>query len=155
MLEEGKDRLVRFGRHCGGATVIEFAIIAPIFLLLIAGALDFGHAWYMRQVITNASREGARYGITFKTNSSGVRFKPNSLNPSIQQYVLNNYLSNALPANANPTVTPGGAGYTSGTKGDAVEVTVTAVKVWFILSSFLPGVGDQKTIQAKTVMLCE
>jgi Flp pilus assembly protein TadG len=156
MVGRAKNFLIRLWRHTGGATVVEFAIITPVFLLLIAGALDFGHAWYMRQVVTNASREGARYGITFKTDSNGVRIKPNALTPTIKNYILNNYLNNAaLPTDANPNITLGGAGYTSGTKGAPLEVTVTAVKVWFILSSFVPGVGTQKTIQAKTVMLCE
>jgi len=151
-----KPHLLGFWRQTKGAVAVEFAILSTIFLLLIAGVLDFGHAWYMKQVITNASREGARYGITYQTNTSGVRIAPNALNPTIQAYIQNNYLANAaLPCDANPTIILEGAGYTSGTKGAGLEVTVTATKTWFIISSFVPGMGEQQSLSAKTVMLCE
>ena len=152
----GERRIFRFWRLTTGAVAVEFAVISTVFILLIAGVLDFGHAWFMKQVVTNASREGARYGITYKTNSDGMRIAPNGLNPSIQQYILTNYLTNAgLPSDANPTVSVSGTGYTTGSKGAAVEVTVTAVKTWFLVSGFIPGMGDKITLTAKTVMLCE
>ena len=153
-----KDRphILGFLRQTKGAVAVEFAIVGTLFLLLIAGVIDFGHAYYMTQVITNASREGARYGITYQTNASGVRIAPSALNPTIQTYVLTKCLANGtLPSDANPNVTLGGAGYTTGTKGSGVEVTVTATKTWFMLSAFIPGLGNQKTLGAKTVMLCE
>jgi len=135
---------------------VEFAVIGIVFILLIAGVLDFGHAWFMRHVVTNASREGARYGITYQTNTSGLRITPNALTPSIEQYISSNYLANAaLPSDANPSITMGGTGYTTGTKGAPLEVTVTAVKTWFIISGLIPGLGEQETIAATTVMLCE
>jgi len=156
MTWKAKPHILRFVRRTKGAVAVEFAIIGTLFILLIAGVLDFGHAWYMKQAITNASREGARYGITYQTNSSGVRIAPSTLMPTIQTYILTKYLANAaLPGDANPTVSLGGAGYTSGTKGDGLEVTVTATKTWFLVSGFIPGLGTQKTLEAKTVMLCE
>jgi Flp pilus assembly protein TadG len=156
MTWKAKPHIRRFLGRTKGAVAVEFAIIGTIFLLLIAGVIDFGHAWYMNQTITNASREGARYGITYTTNSSGVRIAPNALNPTIQNYILTKYLtSGLLPSDANPIVTLGGAGYTTGTKGSAIEVTVTAKKTWFLVSGFIPCLGDQKTLGARTVMLCE
>ncbi len=146
----------RFGKRTDGAVTVEFAIIISVFLLIVAGIMDFGHAWYMQQVITNASREGARYGITYKTDTSGNRIAPSALSPTIKNYLLNNYhLTNLLPSDASPDVTPGGDGYNSGTRGTPLEVKVTATKTWFILSSLIPGFGNQKTLTASTVMLCE
>jgi Flp pilus assembly protein TadG len=156
MTRNGKSPSLGLLHQTKGAVAVEFAIVGTLFILLIAGVLDFGHAWYMKQAITNASREGARYGITYQTNSSGVRIAPNALNPTIQTYILTKYLPGAaLPSDANPTISLGGAGYTTGNKGAGLEVTVTAVKTWFLLSSFIPGLGNQKTLAAKTVMLCE
>lgn len=156
MTRKGKSNLRVFLRQTKGGVAVEFAIVGTLFLLLIAGVLDFGHAWFMKQVITNASREGARYGITYQTNSSGVRIAPSALNPTIQTYILTKYLGNAaLPSDANPTVSLGGTGYTTGNKGAGLEVTVTAMKTWFMVSGFIPGLGNQKTLMAKTVMLCE
>ncbi len=117
MAWRGRPYILRFLRQTKGAAAVEFAVIAMIFLVLVAGALDFGHAWFMKQVITNASREGARYGITYQTNSSGLSLAPSSLNPSIQQYILTKYLANSmLPNDANPNITLGGAGYSSGVR---------------------------------------
>ena len=42
-----------------GAALIEFAIVLPLLLLLVFGAIEFGLLFYNKQVITNASREGA------------------------------------------------------------------------------------------------
>jgi len=50
-------------RNQKGASVVEFAIILPILLLLFLGIVDFGLLIYDKQVITNASREGARAGV--------------------------------------------------------------------------------------------
>jgi Flp pilus assembly protein TadG len=156
MARGGKPNILGFLRQAKGAAAVEFAVIGTLFILLLAGVLDFGHAWYMKQIITNASREGARYGITYQTNTSGLRIAPNVLSPTIQTYIQTNYLANtALPSDANPTISLGGAGYTTGTKGTALEVTVNATKTWFMVSSLIPGMGDQKVISAKTVMLCE
>ena len=69
MTWKGKPHILGFLRQTKGAVAVEFAVVGTLFLLLIGGVLDFGHAWYMKQVITNASREGARYGITYQTNS--------------------------------------------------------------------------------------
>ncbi|OGR29638.1 MAG: hypothetical protein A2139_02740 [Desulfobacca sp. RBG_16_60_12] len=153
---KGKSNILHFLRHTRGAVAVEFAIICTLFVLLLGGVFDFGHAWYMKQVITNASREGARYGVTYKSNSVGARIAPNAFSPSITTYITTNYLgSAALPSDANPNVTLGGAGLTTGTKGTGLEVTVTATKTWFLISGLIPGLGNQKTLTAKTVMLCE
>ncbi|PIU52954.1 MAG: hypothetical protein COS90_08745, partial [Deltaproteobacteria bacterium CG07_land_8_20_14_0_80_60_11] len=42
-----------------GAIAVELAILLPVFLLLVFGIMDFGHAFYMKQMVSNASREGA------------------------------------------------------------------------------------------------
>ena len=47
-----------------GQSVVEFALILPIFLILIAGAIDLGRLFYAYVAITNASKEGALYGAS-------------------------------------------------------------------------------------------
>ena len=46
-----------------GAALVEFAIVVPLLILLATGIGEFGLVLYNKQVITNASREGARAGI--------------------------------------------------------------------------------------------
>jgi Flp pilus assembly protein TadG len=42
-----------------GSTAVEFAVILPLFLILIFSLIDFGRYFYTRVVITNASIEVA------------------------------------------------------------------------------------------------
>lgn len=42
-----------------GSTAVEFAVILPLFLLLVFSLIDFGRYFYVRVVLTNASIEVA------------------------------------------------------------------------------------------------
>lgn len=55
-----------------GAAVVEFAIIAPLFFLLVVGCIEFGRALMVQQILTNASRVGAREAITLNSTESEV-----------------------------------------------------------------------------------
>ena len=46
-----------------GAAMVEFALILIPLLLITFGIIEFGMFMYNQQVLTNASREGARAGI--------------------------------------------------------------------------------------------
>jgi Flp pilus assembly protein TadG len=43
-----------------GASAVEFALILPLFLLLVLGMVDFGRAYNMQLALTEAAREGVR-----------------------------------------------------------------------------------------------
>ncbi len=45
-----------------GAAAVEFALVLPVLLLVVLGAIDWGWYFYVREVVTNAAREGARVG---------------------------------------------------------------------------------------------
>jgi Flp pilus assembly protein TadG len=55
-----------------GQTLVEWALVLPILLLLIMGLLDLGRAVYYNSVIYSAAREGARYGIVHPCSSSEI-----------------------------------------------------------------------------------
>ena len=55
--------LKRFRRADGGQALVEFALIMPFLLLFIIGIVEFGRAWNLHQVITDAAREGARTAV--------------------------------------------------------------------------------------------
>jgi Flp pilus assembly protein TadG len=46
-----------------GQALVEFALLLPIFLLLVMGVVEFGRAWNSYQVVTDAAREGARTAV--------------------------------------------------------------------------------------------
>ncbi len=68
-----KGRRLR-GVCCGerGQALVELAVMTPILLLLIAGIIEAGRAFYAYNQLANASREGARYGVFSPTDSTGV-----------------------------------------------------------------------------------
>jgi Flp pilus assembly protein TadG len=46
--------------HSRGAVAVEFALVAPVLLLLIAGIVEFAHAFNIQISVTQAAREAAR-----------------------------------------------------------------------------------------------
>jgi Flp pilus assembly protein TadG len=46
-----------------GQALAEFAIIMPVLFLVIAGIIEFGRGWNIKQAVTDAAREGARYFV--------------------------------------------------------------------------------------------
>jgi hypothetical protein len=55
-----------------GAAVVEFAVIAPLFFMMVFGIIEFGRALMVQQILTNASREGARRAIVEGATESEI-----------------------------------------------------------------------------------
>jgi len=156
-----KNRLSRGKlREADGAAMVEFAIACSVLVVLVLGIIEFGFLWYQKQVITNASREGARYGVTYKTDTNGTRLAPQNLNPTISS-VVDNYCTGRIPSTptkcwsttATDDATNTG-GYTLGTSGKPIVVTVTCTNRMDILSGFIPSLANL-SFSAKTTMNCE
>jgi hypothetical protein len=50
-------------RNQRGQALLETAITLPIILLVCVGIFEFGRAYQVQQVLTNAAREGARVAV--------------------------------------------------------------------------------------------
>jgi Flp pilus assembly protein TadG len=46
-----------------GQAIVEFALVVPIFILIVVGLFDVGRAVYAYNTAANAAREGARVAI--------------------------------------------------------------------------------------------
>ncbi len=61
-LSKGNLMVENFFRSCRrnrrGTAAVEFALVAPVFFLLVFGMIEYGRMVMVQQVITNASREG-------------------------------------------------------------------------------------------------
>jgi Flp pilus assembly protein TadG len=55
-----------------GQSLVEFALIFPVFMLILAGILDFGFMLYTRMTVINATREGAREAITYVNDPQNI-----------------------------------------------------------------------------------
>ena len=130
----------RLKRGRTGAAVVEFAIVAPILFLVIFGIIEFGRLFMVQQILTNASREGARRAILESSTAAEV------------QTVVNDYLSGSSVSGATVTVSP--AAISSLGFGDPVTVSVSVPfdnVSWLPSSWFLGG----RTLSTQSVMRAE
>ena len=59
-------------RHrSSGQALPEFVLVAPLFFLLLFGIIEAGRFIYYYEILSNASREGARYAIVNGQNTIG------------------------------------------------------------------------------------
>lgn len=119
-----------------GAAVTEFAIVAPVFFMMVIGFIEFGRALMVQQVLINASRVGARMATTTGATSSAVQ-------SAVQEYTT----GVAVPG-VNVVVSPNPASAPAGT-----AITVTASVPfnnvsWMTSPWFLGG----KTLSANSQM---
>jgi Flp pilus assembly protein TadG len=56
-----------------GTAAVEFAVVAPLLMLLVFGMVEYGRLVMVQQVLTNASREGARTAILAGSNADSVQ----------------------------------------------------------------------------------
>lgn len=68
-------RLIRALRQTeAGQSLVEMALILPVFMILLFALVDFGRGFYSWLIITNAAREGAR-AAAVQSDSSTVDSK--------------------------------------------------------------------------------
>lgn len=56
-----------------GQSMVELALVLPILLLIVLGLIEFGRAFFIYTVVSNAAREGARFGIIEPANAEGIQ----------------------------------------------------------------------------------
>lgn len=54
-----------------GAAIIEFALVAPLLLVLVWGIIEAGRAFYTINSLASAVRDGARYGAACNLGAPG------------------------------------------------------------------------------------
>jgi len=85
----------RMRRNRGrGQALVEFALVIPLFLLVIFGLVDLGRAVFVNNSLAEAARDGARYG------SVQARSYDDASRAAVEDWVLDR-----LEGVPNPTVT--------------------------------------------------
>jgi Flp pilus assembly protein TadG len=83
-------------RNERGAALVEFAIVATIFLTVLFGVLEFGRLFWTHNALKDAARRGARYAIVRKNDAASIQ---------AVKYMVVYGDPNANPATAKPVVT--------------------------------------------------
>lgn len=64
--------MFKIPRRQSGATLVEMAIIAPVFLLVLVSIIELSMMFFATLTLQYAVREGARFAITGRANDSGT-----------------------------------------------------------------------------------
>ncbi len=129
---------------------LEFALVLPVFMLILFGIIEFGTAFYKQQILTSAVREAARHGIVAtdpRPSESVVRARAYA------------YLDEVGLDASSSTVTVTGAG---GEAGQPLTVEIQYPTGFSFLSNFIgttddgtAGFRDPTVLTARIVMELE
>lgn len=65
--------MARLRKAVGGNIAVEFAICAPVALVMLAGLFDFGRGVSDAMQLRSAARAGAEYATRFPSDTEGIR----------------------------------------------------------------------------------
>ena len=152
--------------HERGASLVEFAIVAPLLFLILFGVIEFARLGHGFTTVWTAAREGARYATTVGDND--INGLPNYLDcASITEAALDKVIGMSLATSdvsitfsdltGNPVAdcdpaTPLQSPPTNIDNGFGVQVEVKGVfnAIVPLLSSFLDGI-DLTSSQNRSV----
>ncbi|MGB5994784.1 MAG: TadE/TadG family type IV pilus assembly protein [Candidatus Deferrimicrobiaceae bacterium] len=120
--------MMMVGKREKGQNLVEFALILPVFLLLVVGMAEFGRGWMTRNILTSAAREGARVAA----------IQPDSPTSITQGTLAANDVLNSANLPAPPPVVI--VDTAPGLSFPAVQVDVTYT-VSVFLANFIPGLS--------------
>lgn len=119
-----------------GAALVEFALVAPLLVLFTMGLIDIGRMTMVKQLLINASREGARSATLPNATSEKIVSQ-------VEQMLTNSGVTGSV------TLSPDQL--TAASPGSTIKVTVSATAnsvSWIGTSLFMSG----KTLTASTSM---
>jgi Flp pilus assembly protein TadG len=155
------------GANDRGAEAVEFALIIPVFLLMVFGVVDFGFMINRDTITNNASREGAREGSinpnlnsvlckvrnemsTIETPAVGGDCKPTPTKITVT-VTCRKPVTVAIPTDITPCGTPFP---TDAASGGTVIVKVDYLHSW-ITPALSPVAGSTIMLSKTTEMRIE
>lgn len=126
-----------------GATLVEMAIIAPVFFLILLSLIELSMMFFATLTMQYAVREGARYAITGQSNldpATGAQQRYAAVIASIRDNSLGMFDMLAPVISVNGTSYASNA-YTSGMFGAAGTIIVLQLDcTWGVTTPFLSSV---------------
>jgi len=131
-----------------GVVAVEFVILFPLFMLILVGIVEFGHLFYVRHALTNASREGARAAVVYYTPADGrAAWAKTQAETAVTRY-LDNFIKGQYEP---PAVTfPDND---SAATGKPLKVTVSAKSYLLVLDKLVPAFKDLTLVTETTMRL--
>ena len=134
-----------------GQAMVEFALVAPLFFILLFGIIEAGRFIFYYETLNNATREGARYAIVNGANTIGCPTGPPAPGTTGCDVAGNDVIArvraSALGIGSAVTVTPTWT-YNNG-RGETVNVKATATYKTLVPLLPLPSI----TISAESSLV--
>jgi Flp pilus assembly protein TadG len=118
-----------------GAAAVEFALVAPLLLVLLLGIVEFGRAYGVEAALSQAAREGAR-ALALGEPAAAARASARAAAPSLTL------------VDADIAVTPGTCLGTAA----STTATVTVTQRFVFLSGLF---GNALTLTGRSAMRCQ
>ncbi len=147
---QGKTKMPTIVRE-EGVVAMEFVILFPLLLLIVVGILEFGHLFYVRHTLTNASREGARAAVLYYPGSDRIAWAQNQATTTVNNYLNPTNGSRRLPG---ITVTVPPPQVSGSATGNTVTVKVDATNAALILGQIITGFNNI-VVSGQTTMKLE
>lgn len=126
-------------RRTSAQSMVEFALIAPMFFMLVFGTIELGRLMWIDHTLANATREGARYAMVHGSEST---------TPATQAAVAAVVTGKATGVNGPITVTGTNLG------GDVGEtVTISTSHTFNFIVSEVIGRGSLTLNHSSTVII--
>jgi Flp pilus assembly protein TadG len=132
-----------------GSALVELALVTPLFLLLVAGVLDYGFALRTAAAVATAAHAGAQYGsgsASNANNSTGIRAAAQNSEPNLKNMTVTPVVYCQCPGRV--AVSCGGSCVT-GTMLIYVQVTASTNATTFLRYTGMPFAG---TVKAQATM---
>jgi len=142
-----------FLKRQDGVVALEFVILFPLFLLVVAGIVEFGHLFYVRHTLTNASREGARAGVVY-VPADRINWATNAATTAVNNYLYPVVAGSPKPRLPGVTISDPAVVVSGSTSGSTVTVGITASNVLLVLDKLIT-LSNPITVTTETTMRLE
>lgn len=68
-----------------GQSIVEFALLLPVLLIILLGLLDLGRVWYAMVTVNDCAGEGALYAAIRPNDIDGIRARAASASSGLVQ----------------------------------------------------------------------
>lgn len=137
-----------------GIAALEFALVVPVLVLLLSGAVSFGVGLRMKMEVGNAARAGAAYASSHSFDQAKIRAAAQNAtalannvsvsSPIEEKNMCTNPASGTLSSAGSATICP-----STGAKPGTYVTVTTQMPYSYILP--LPGVGTETILRGKAV----
>jgi Flp pilus assembly protein TadG len=71
-----------------GAAMVELALLLPVLMLILVGAIDYGRAYFVYLEVVNAAHAGAEYGSLNPTDTTGISDAATASAPNVSNLTV-------------------------------------------------------------------